>query len=578
VRGWMLQLLTSVALLSAALVGPGSGTSGCQFVLGFATFSSLIPQVVGQCLDDEQHDPTSGDAVQQTSNGLLVWRKTDNFTAFTDGFHTRVAGPYGIEQRLNSQRFVWEANPQQLPLAPENAALSVANRLAWNGAQVRLQAGTSLTLALPAPTSADLGSLPTATAGGLPAPAVALLPDGDAALTLTVPPGASGSYALNVSWPDGQQGSLQLVIGATVTRAGNLGSPDDLIVAPDGSVLYTDLAGNTVGQILADGTRRTLISGLNVPEGLAVTGADTLVLADQGTDRVLQWTASGGLRSLWQLTPVPGVDGIDGLSTAVIAGRLTALLPDSANGRLLLLQLDTLAATAFPGSWQRPTDAVVSGGQVYLVAEYGSRLWRGPLQGPLQPVGPAMTYPDDVVVDAGGVAYVNTLGQGATGGSIERIDAAGQGSAVLTGLNDPQGLDLDGAGNLVLAEGGAGRIAVDVRSCLPLMLGGAGVTLKVGGPAQAISLGTDCVAGQPSFSLAPGARWPAPPGTVWPAGNLTTLTLDNGARAALESVSGAALLLLQPPAQGSSGTATVAVQMHLGQQVVSEQVLVTVAP
>jgi len=147
------------------------------------------------------------------------------------------------------------------------------------------------------------------------------------------------------------------------------------------------------------------------------------------------------------------------------------------------------------------------------------------------------------------------------------IDAAGQGSAVLTGLNDPQGLDLDGAGNLVLAEGGAGRIAVDVRSCLPLMLGGAGVTLKVGGPAQAISLGTDCVAGQPSFSLAPGARWPAPPGTVWPAGNLTTLTLDNGARAALESVSGAALLLLQPPAQGSSGTATVAVQMHLGQQV-----------
>jgi len=104
----------------------------------------------------------------------------------------------------------------------------------------------------------------------------------------------------------------------------------------------------------------------------------------------------------------------------VIAGRLTALLPDSANGRLLLLQLDTLAATAFPGSWQRPTDAVVSGGQVYLVAEYGSRLWRGPLQGPLQPVGPAMTYPDDVVVDAGGVAYVNTLGQGATGGSIER--------------------------------------------------------------------------------------------------------------------------------------------------------------
>jgi len=329
---------------------------------------------------------------------------------------------------------------------------------------------------------------------------------------------------------------------------------------------------------VADGTRRALISGLNVPEGMAVTGADGLLLADQGTDRVLQWTATGGLRSLWQLTPVAGVDGIDGLSAAMIGGQLTALLPDSANGGLLLLPLATLAATAFPGRWQRPTDAVVRGGQVYLVAEYGSRLWRGPLQGPLQPIGPVMTYPDDVVVDGGGVAYVNTLGNGATGGDIERIDAAGQGSAVLTGLNDPQGLDLDGAGNLVLAEGGTGRISVDVRSCLPFMVGGANATLKVGGPVQAISLGTDCVAGQPSFSLAPGARWPAPAGTIWPAGNATTLTLDNGARAALDTASGAALLLLQPPAQGNGGTATVSVQMHLGQQVVPEQVQVTVVP
>jgi hypothetical protein len=110
------------------------------------------------------------------------------------------------------------------------------------------------------------------------------------------------------------------------------------------------------------------------------------------------------------------------------------------------------------------------------------------------------------------------------------------------------------------------------------MVGGANATLKVGGPVQAISLGTDCVAGQPSFSLAPGARWPAPAGTIWPAGNATTLTLDNGARAALDTASGAALLLLQPPAQGNGGTATVSVQMHLGQQVVPEQVQVTVVP
>lgn len=40
---------------------------------------------------------------------MLVWRKADNFTAFTDGFRSWVNGPRGPQQRLNSERFSWEA-------------------------------------------------------------------------------------------------------------------------------------------------------------------------------------------------------------------------------------------------------------------------------------------------------------------------------------------------------------------------------------------------------------------------------------------------------------------------------------
>jgi hypothetical protein len=93
-------------------------SAACSFRLGFATLHDLIPDVVGSCLDDELHNPPTGDALQHTTNGLLVWRKSDNWTVFTDGFQSWVNGPLGLQQRLNTQRFWWEANPDHLPIVP----------------------------------------------------------------------------------------------------------------------------------------------------------------------------------------------------------------------------------------------------------------------------------------------------------------------------------------------------------------------------------------------------------------------------------------------------------------------------
>ncbi|MGI8916518.1 MAG: hypothetical protein ACR2JY_22560 [Chloroflexota bacterium] len=112
------------ALLGAAMLAFGSGAPFAQaeswhFVLGFAHMQAMLPLQVGQCLDNEQHNPANGDAIQHTTGGLLVWRKSDNFTAFTDGAWTWVNGPKGMEYRPNSERFSWEANPDHLPLAPD---------------------------------------------------------------------------------------------------------------------------------------------------------------------------------------------------------------------------------------------------------------------------------------------------------------------------------------------------------------------------------------------------------------------------------------------------------------------------
>ncbi len=114
----MKRLLIALLVLAGALVPTGASAASCQFVLGFKVLHDALPQS-GSCADDE-HDDGNGNRIQDagltsTPGGptittwLFVWRKADNWTAATDGAHTWVNGPNGIQQRLNGERFAWEA-------------------------------------------------------------------------------------------------------------------------------------------------------------------------------------------------------------------------------------------------------------------------------------------------------------------------------------------------------------------------------------------------------------------------------------------------------------------------------------
>jgi hypothetical protein len=114
--GGALALLA--ALATPVLAAPAAQAADCQFVLGFKTLHDLIPTIVGDCQENEHFNVANGDSLQATTNGLLVWWKADNHTAFTDGYHTWVNGPDGLQERLNTQRLAWEPNPDHLPIAP----------------------------------------------------------------------------------------------------------------------------------------------------------------------------------------------------------------------------------------------------------------------------------------------------------------------------------------------------------------------------------------------------------------------------------------------------------------------------
>ena len=98
--------------MSGSAVGvPAVGADGCRFRVPFSQFKAEMSEVVGDCLENERYDQTSGDSLQRTTNGLLVLRRGDNRIAFTDGQRTWIRGPEGIQARMNHERFEWEAPP-----------------------------------------------------------------------------------------------------------------------------------------------------------------------------------------------------------------------------------------------------------------------------------------------------------------------------------------------------------------------------------------------------------------------------------------------------------------------------------
>jgi len=114
-----LVLIVCLVLLWAATAATAQAqTQSCSYKLGFKMIADQMPQELGGCLEDEHYNALNGGSLQRTANGLLVWRKLDNFTAFTDGYHTWVNGPFGIQERLNTERFDWEAVAPPAVAAP----------------------------------------------------------------------------------------------------------------------------------------------------------------------------------------------------------------------------------------------------------------------------------------------------------------------------------------------------------------------------------------------------------------------------------------------------------------------------
>ena len=109
----LLAVALSIRPAGSLASGPTTAPAGCDFDLGFATLRNLVvhiegPSSVGTCLESEIHTP-NGDGFQRTTGGLMIWRKASNWTGFTNGRHSWINGPLGLQKRLAPERLPWEA-------------------------------------------------------------------------------------------------------------------------------------------------------------------------------------------------------------------------------------------------------------------------------------------------------------------------------------------------------------------------------------------------------------------------------------------------------------------------------------
>jgi hypothetical protein len=238
------------------------------------------------------------------------------------------------------------------------------------------------------------------------------------------------------------------------TVASGLNQPDDLLFH-EGQLYVGELGAGRVDVLAPGRPLQQLPVSIPLTEGIAFIGP-TMYVADQRNDRV-DAVEGGQVRTFLQLTPVPGLDGVDGIAAA--GDQL--VVPDSPHGVVDWVDQSGHVVRSV-GGFDRPTGAwPTPDGSVLIADEGAGAIVRLAPDGGRTYLTRSFPIADDVAVDAGGAVFaVNPL---AGGGHLAQI-VGGQPRDLASHLAGPQGVVIDDARNLFFSEEDAGRVDLLVRS------------------------------------------------------------------------------------------------------------------
>lgn len=239
-----------------------------------------------------------------------------------------------------------------------------------------------------------------------------------------------------------------------IVLAENLPGPDDLVLAPDGSIYLSDVSDGTIRRYTQDGNLKVVLSGLSEPEGMIILPDGSMIIAEQGANRLVRYEVTNKtlqpFLNLSNNTNQPGVDGL-----AYDSQAQTIIVPDSPNGTVLRVSLDGRTVTQIAGGFARPTGAWVEpDGSILIADENGNAIFRARPDGTLEKIAD-LPIPDDVIEDGNGNLFVNTIGDNA----VHLITAGTRQDLILaTDIIDPQGIIFDNDGNLIVTDPGHHRL------------------------------------------------------------------------------------------------------------------------
>ena len=283
----------------------------------------------------------------------------------------------------------------------------------------------------------------------------------------------------NEVWKLGPTGNILLVIGTGSAGYGGdngaaasaqLNSPTAVALDSSGSLYIADTNNNVIRKVATSGTITTFAGNgtpgysgdngprtsaeLNSPYGIAVDGTGNVYIADSGNN-VIRKVATSGTITTFAGNGTPGYSGDNGPATAAELNNPYGLALDTA-GNLYIADWNNFVIRK-----------VIASGTISTIAGNGT-------PGSSGDNGPAtsaeLDYPEGLAVDSAGDLYIADWGGNrvrlvSSGGTITTF--AGNGNAGFGGdggpaasaeVNGPSGVALDSAGNVYVADSGNYRL------------------------------------------------------------------------------------------------------------------------